>query len=145
MRKKASGACLGGAHAVLALVVLAGALGGVCVAKDLHVDSPEGIRNALAAAEPGDAILVKLGAYDMSREFATGRDGTREKPITFACDSDKGYAELQAASQIAFRVRSRFWVIRGIHVKGCSPPKPAAGMPSSRRSPPRFRPRLPVT
>jgi hypothetical protein len=54
----------------------------------------------------------------MGREVSTGRSGTKDKPITLACEGEKGYAKLKAGSQIAFRVRSRFWVFRGIHFEG---------------------------
>ncbi|MCG3179935.1 MAG: hypothetical protein BIFFINMI_02285 [Phycisphaerae bacterium] len=102
----------------LAAILLAVLSAAPCLGKEIKVDSAAAIRTALAQAQAGDTILVKPGNYDMGGEFSTGHSGTAGKPITLAAAGEKGYAKLHAKAQIAFRIRSRYWVLRGIHVEG---------------------------
>lgn len=100
----------------VALALLAAA--GVTSGAEIRAATPAAIRAALAAAKPGDTILVPPGVYDMGSEVSTGKDGTKDQPITLRCEGDKGYATLHAKSQIAFRMKNRHWVFRGIHFQG---------------------------
>jgi len=87
-------------------------------AQVFRVDTAGAVKQALASAGPGDTILVKPGEYDMGATFSTGKSGTPDKPVTFRCEGDKGYAKFKVNGQIGFRIRSRYWVIQGIHVEG---------------------------
>ncbi|MBA4387401.1 MAG: hypothetical protein C0404_05430 [Verrucomicrobia bacterium] len=89
-----------------------------CGARDIKADTAADIKNALGSAGPGDTILVKPGEYDMGGSISTGKNGTKDKPVTFACEGKKGYAILKVSGQIGMRVKSKFWVIRGIHIEG---------------------------
>jgi hypothetical protein len=91
---------------------------GAVSAAEFKVDNAAAVKQALGAAGPGDTILVKPGEYDMGDSFRTGKSGTQEKPVTFRCEGDKGYAKFKVSGQVGFRVKSKFWVIQGIHVEG---------------------------
>jgi hypothetical protein len=99
-------------------MILGSVLPVASVAGNLKVDSAEDIRQAFGKARPGDTITIKVGEYDMGGELSTGSDGTRGKPITVTADGARGYAHLKAKGQVAFRIRNRFWVFKGIHFEG---------------------------
>lgn len=86
--------------------------------RDIKCDNAKEIAAALGSAGPGDTILVKPGEYDMGGQFSTGKSGTKDKPITLACDGKTGYAKLKSNGQIGFKIRSKHWIIRGIHIEG---------------------------
>jgi len=93
----------------------------VSQAKDFNVDNARDIRAAMAAAQAGDTIVIKPGEYDMGQALVTGHSGTQDKPIVMRAAGDKGYAKLKitgAGSDVGFRVNSRFWVLRGLHIEG---------------------------
>ena len=100
------------------LALAAGFVGAAVQGAEFKVDSAATVRKALREVGPGDTILVKPGVYDMGDSFSTGNSGTADKPITFRCEGDKGYATFKVRGQIGFRVKSRFWVIQGIDVEG---------------------------
>ena len=90
-------------------------------AKDFNVDTPKDIRAAMAAAQAGDTIVIKPGEYDMGQALVTGNSGAQDKPIILRAAGEKGYAKLKitgAGSDVGFRVNSRFWVLRGLHIEG---------------------------
>lgn len=87
-------------------------------AKEYKVRDSKSIKKALVSAKAGDVITIKTGEYDMGDSFSTVNDGTKKKPIILQCSGDKGYAVLKASGQIAFRIKSKFWIIKGIHVQG---------------------------
>lgn len=100
-------------------VVLSLALGaGVSLGQEIKADNAEAIKAALAAAGPGDTIVIKPGEYNLGRDVGTGKDGTKEQPITLRCEGDMGYAKLNLDGQVAFRVKNKFWVFQGIHFNG---------------------------
>ena len=87
-------------------------------AREHKVRDSKSIKKALSSAKAGDVISVKAGEYDMGETFTTGNDGTEQKPIIFQCAGEKGYAVLKTSGQIGFRIKRKFWVIKGIHTKG---------------------------
>lgn len=94
-------------------------------AADHKADNPAAIRSAFANAAPGDTITIPAGVYEMGNDLATGKDGTKQQPIEVRCGSPKGYAELRANGQVAFRVKNSFWIFRNIHFQG-NPSRTAA-------------------
>lgn len=87
-------------------------------ARELRATNESELKGAIAAAAPGDVILLAPGTYDMGQSLATGANGTKDKPIVLACAGDEGYAQLVANGQIAFRIASQYWGFRGIHFVG---------------------------
>jgi hypothetical protein len=103
--------------AILAVLSVAA----VSLAKDFNVDNAADIRAAMAAAQAGDTIAIKPGEYDMGKTLVTGNSGAADKPITMRTVGDKGYAKLRISttrSDVGFRVNSKFWVLRGLHIEG---------------------------
>ena len=91
------------------------ALGACCAAQEIKAENPAAIKAALASAGPGDTIVVKPGEYDLGGGASTGKDGTKDQPVTLRCEGDKGYAVLKVRGTVGFRIKNRFWVFRGIH------------------------------
>lgn len=90
----------------------------VANAREYRVKDSKSIKKALSSAKAGDVISIKAGSYDMGDTFATGNDGSISKAITLQCSGEKGYALLRASGQIAFRVKNKHWLIKGIHIQG---------------------------
>jgi len=91
---------------------------GVSSAQEIKAADAGAIKAALGAAGPGDTIVIKPGEYNLGGGASTGKDGTKEAPITLRCEGDKGYAKLNLGGQVAFRVKNKFWVFQGIHFNG---------------------------
>ncbi|MCM8540375.1 MAG: right-handed parallel beta-helix repeat-containing protein [Lentisphaeraceae bacterium] len=87
-------------------------------AREYKARDSKSIKKALLSAKAGDVITVKPGEYDMGDTFATGKDGTEKKPIILQCSGEKGYAVLKVSGQVGFRIKSKFWVIKGVHTQG---------------------------
>ena len=87
-------------------------------AREYRVDSSKEIKDALAKAKPGDVISVKAGIYDLGGSFSTGNNGSESKPIHFRCAGEKDYAVLKTNAVVGFRIKSKHWIISGIHVQG---------------------------
>jgi hypothetical protein len=90
---------------------------GVAWAQEIKADNAAAIKAALASAGPGDTVVIKPGEYDLGGSVATGKDGTKDQPVTLRCEGDKGYAVLKVRGDVGFRIRSKFWEFRGIHFK----------------------------
>lgn len=100
----------------LILLMVVGAL--TSQAAEFNVNTAAAIRNAFGNANPGDIITIEPGFYNLVNELSTGKNGTAEKPIIVRSVGLSGYAELKAQSQVAFRVKNKFWVFMGIHFQG---------------------------
>jgi hypothetical protein len=100
------------------LVLAAFPLAAGARAREFRAANAGAIKSAIRAAGPGDVILVKPGTYNMGGGFSTGKSGTKDKPITLRAEGEKGYAVLKVSGTVGFRVRSRHWVLRGLHIQG---------------------------
>ena len=89
-------------------------------AKEFSPADPRSIRAAMESAQAGDIISIPPGEYDMVDTIATGNSGTPGAPIIMRTSGDKSYAKLKitAGSDVGFRIISRFWVLRGVHIEG---------------------------
>ena len=106
-------------HRLLSAIILS-AFVVLADAKDFTPTDARSIRAAMQAAQAGDTISIPPGEYDMVDTIATGNSGTPAAPITMRTSGDKGYAKLKisAGSDVGFRIISRFWVLRGLHLEG---------------------------
>ncbi len=103
-------------HAAVLIAAIAAPT--TAAAREIGAASAAAIKRAVGAARPGDVILIKPGEYDMGGGFGTGRSGARGRPVTMRAAGAKGYAVLKVRGTVGFRVRSRHWVLSGLHVKG---------------------------
>ena len=104
------------ALSIIALLSLAASAG----ARDITVDNAKDIKAAMAAAQPGDTIAIKPGEYDVGDGLSCANSGTKDSPITLRAAGDKDYAKLKVTGRadVGFRVRGKFWVLRGLHIMG---------------------------
>lgn len=65
---------------------------GAAWAKEITADTPAAIKAAIAAAKPGDTVVMKPGDYDMGDRVNVNVSGEKGKPITIRCAGEKGYA-----------------------------------------------------
>ena len=86
--------------------------------KEYHPADSKAVLAALKSARAGDIINIKAGVYNIEKSFSTENDGTAAKPIILRCSGEKGYAVLQTAAQVGFRIKNRYWLIEGIHIQG---------------------------
>jgi Right handed beta helix region len=93
-------------------------LAGLAGAQEIKAQNAGAVKAAIARAKPGDTILIPPGTYDMGGSFSTGKNGTKAKPITLRAEGEKGYAVLKVRGTVGFRVRSKHWVLRGLHIQG---------------------------
>jgi hypothetical protein len=61
-------------------------------AKDITAGTPAAIKAAIAAAKPGDTVVVQSGDYDMGDRVNVNVSGEKGNPITVRCAGEKGYA-----------------------------------------------------
>ncbi|MCP5157449.1 MAG: right-handed parallel beta-helix repeat-containing protein [Ectothiorhodospiraceae bacterium] len=57
------------------------ALGALASAAEVAVTSAEGLASAMAAARPGDVLVVAPGSYRVSDKLRAGNDGSADAPI----------------------------------------------------------------
>jgi hypothetical protein len=94
-------------------------------AAELYVDSSNSFKTALAAAMPGDTIIVRCGQYtdataDTQGGFNPARSGTAQAPITIKSET-LGCAVLRPRNNnvVALGIRERqYIVVEGFKVEG---------------------------
>lgn len=95
--------------------VLVPALLGVLRLAAVTVDDDASLRRALAAAEPGDEIVVASGTY-RGGIHVRGRAGTAEHPIRLRAE---GVVRLRGGGSTAMQFSAcPFWVIQGLQAEG---------------------------
>ena len=67
---------------VLTSMLLTVVLSSSCFANTFHVNNEDDLKNRLAAAMPGDRIILAGGVYQMKNSLNVWRDGTEANPIT---------------------------------------------------------------
>jgi poly(beta-D-mannuronate) lyase len=81
-------------------------------AAEVRVDSLSALDHAIAAARPGDHIILADGTYNSSEEIAIALAGTREQPIVISASS-LGGVEIQGEAGFQLRRPAAYVVVRG--------------------------------
>lgn len=68
------------------------AAAGGAAAKEIRADNPAAIRAAIAAAKPGDTVVMPAGEYDMGDRVNVTVSGGKGNPVTVRCAGEKGHA-----------------------------------------------------
>jgi poly(beta-D-mannuronate) lyase len=96
--------------AVLFLAAIAGTL----LAADVPVDSLPALEQAVAAAAPGDHIILADGRYESSGTVTVAVAGTAEQPIVIRAETVGG-AEIAGDAGFRLREPAAYVVIQGFH------------------------------
>ncbi len=97
----------------LAILGVAGSAG----ARDVAISEVEGLRAAIAAAAPGDVLLLAPGSYEIDRTLDCTRAGQATAPIVVRSSTPLG-AVLRVSVQEGFRVQAAYWRFEGLEVIG---------------------------
>lgn len=90
------------------------------LAKDVPVSDVTGLLAAVAAAQPGDRIVLADGTYAISANVRCQTNGTAQAPITVAAKNPLG-ARIESSAVEGFKVTASYWTFEGLDVKGvCS-------------------------
>lgn len=81
------------------------------------VASVDELRRAMAAAAPGDALLLAPGDYELRATLYAERAGSAERPIRVLADQP-GSARLRVATTVGFELRAPYWVFEGLDIAG---------------------------
>ena len=81
-------------------------------AADIDVDSLDELESAIAAARPGDRIVVADGTYVSSGAITVAAAGTKERPIVIAAKTVGG-AEIQGEAGFRLKSPAAYVVIQG--------------------------------
>jgi hypothetical protein len=78
------------------------------------------LRTAIAAARPGDEIVLAAGSYVASR-LELAASGTPEHPILLRAER-RGTAKISSLNGAAFAITGAHWTVEGLDVRGdCKP------------------------
>lgn len=103
----------------LAASLAAGAAG--TRAAEITAANPAAIKAAIAAAKPGDTVVIKAGEYDMGQRVNLAGGGLKGKPITIRCAGDTGYAVWRTrGGNRCCAISGAHLVFIGIHFDGDS-------------------------
>ncbi len=84
----------------------------------LHrVDSVSGLHAAIAAASPGERILIEPGDYDIKGNIEIRRPGRATRPIRLMAQT-LGQVRLRVSAPQAFLVRAPYWVFDNLEIQG---------------------------
>jgi hypothetical protein len=75
----------------------------------------EGLRQALADAQPGDVLWLRAGDYPVARYLVSARDGRPDAPITLRGEPG---ARLRVLGTMALKLRHAHWVVEGLQIEG---------------------------
>lgn len=107
------------AHRYLAASALAGALYGLgpsALAAETRVSTPTELQAAIAAAQPGDVIVLADGVYAIPR-LSCAAEGTAAQPITVRAASPLG-ARVEVSTVEGFKISGAYWTFDGLDVVG---------------------------
>lgn len=99
---------------VLALAVLTPTL---ALAKDVPVATPGELLAAVAAAQPGDRIVLADGTYALTANVSCSANGTAQSPIAVVAKNPLG-AKITFDALEGFKVSGAYWRFEGLDVKG---------------------------
>lgn len=85
-----------------------------------RVDTAQGLRQALADAQPGDVISLRAGDYALGRYLVSARAGHDGAPITLRGEPG---ARLLVFGTMALKLSHPHWVVEGLRFEGrCADP-----------------------
>lgn len=82
-----------------------------------HVDTPQGIREALSKATAGTYIVVRPGLYPFDRNLYLGQDGTATAPITLLA-LQPGSVWFEFTQLDGILVNRPHWVFENLNIRG---------------------------
>ena len=94
------------------LLTAAAAVAAPALAAEVRVASVDELRAAIAAAAPGDKIIVADGAYDVGERIEISRAGAEGQPIEIAAQTVGG-VEIKGAAGFTFRPGAAYVQLRG--------------------------------
>ncbi|MCY1060164.1 right-handed parallel beta-helix repeat-containing protein [Nannocystis sp. SCPEA4] len=87
-------------------------------AADVPVADVDALLQAIAAAQPGDTIVLAAGDYEVHQsKIACETPGTADAPITVRA-AEPGAAKLRFDALEGFHVRAPWWVFEGLDIEG---------------------------
>jgi len=89
----------------------------LALAADHLVGTVDGLRDAVAIAQPGDQILLSAGQYDLYSAVMVTRSGTATAPIVVRA-VDPAATQFDVRTQVAFEVRAPHWHFEGLRIRG---------------------------
>jgi parallel beta-helix repeat protein len=103
-----------------AATFLALAIAPPVLARIVAVQDSTGLAQAIAAARPGDDIVLSAGVYAITGKIAAKAAGTAAAPITVRAGSTLA-AHIRSAGVIAFEVTAPYWHFADLDIRGvCS-------------------------
>lgn len=87
------------------------------ITREVRVDSPQGIREALLRARPGTRIVVAPGLYPFSRKILLGNDGRSDAPIVFSAEQP-GTVWFQFGMVEGILVDRPHWTFENLDIRG---------------------------
>ena len=87
------------------------------VAAVITVNDTAGLRAAVAAAEPGDEIVLAAGTYDLGSSVTVTRAGTAAAPIRVRAQTPRT-ALIRVATLVGFRISAPDWRFEGLDIAG---------------------------
>ncbi|MBW2961757.1 right-handed parallel beta-helix repeat-containing protein [Mesonia aestuariivivens] len=88
----------------------------------VNVNSAEGLRDALLAANAGDSIIVAAGNYEFSAPLSVLASGTENEPIVVMAQGERPLLDFSVmeenASNRGFNLDQDYWKIKGIIIEG---------------------------
>jgi hypothetical protein len=92
------------------------------ITRELSVDSPQAIRQALREAKLGTRIVIAPGLYPFDRSLGLGNDGRANSPIVLSAERP-GTVWLQFAQLNGIVVDRPHWVFENLDIRGvCANP-----------------------
>ena len=86
-------------------------------AETVTVTSTAALASAIAAAKPGDEIVLADGTYEIARHIAVQASGTAQAPITVRAEH-RWKAQIRSSGQMAFEVSAPYWTFRDLDIRG---------------------------
>lgn len=83
----------------------------------LQLISIESLRQAMAAAKPGDVLELQPGHYVLKTRINTGTAGTPDAPITVRA-AVPNTVDIASSGEIAFRVTQPYWIFENLNIRG---------------------------
>jgi hypothetical protein len=92
------------------------------ITRELRVESPQAIRQALREAQAGTRIVIASGLYPFDSNIGLGNDGRSNAPIVLSAERP-GTVWLQFAQLNGIVVDRPYWVFENLDIRGvCSDP-----------------------
>lgn len=104
----------------LAMVMMAAAAPRIAHARSVGVGNAADLADAVAAARPGDDIVLNDGQYLLTHKLEATASGAAQAPIVVRAAHRFG-AQIRSAGLIAFEVTGSYWSFRDLDFRGvCS-------------------------